>query len=262
LFFNHLKNKKKMKTLHPVNLARLSVLEFGQHIKSVNENVNLLGKGFITDSALANYLQGLQTNMVDYDKAVLQITKSDETAKIVAADRRRDNSLTALSRLLSVYELSESESELAAHASLNTLFTTYKGIQKWNFEEESNGIDNLLADLDSDKYKPLATALNMTAYIDRLKSSNDNFKTLFANRTQEVSAKETYNITAMRREIKRIYDDMASYTLSLAKAQEGNEMYSKTLDILNTVRKYYHDLLAKRTGGTKDDPETPIPPMA
>jgi hypothetical protein len=53
-----------MKQLQTLSLTRLSVLEFGQHLKSILENINLLGAGFITDTVLVNYLQTLGTSLV------------------------------------------------------------------------------------------------------------------------------------------------------------------------------------------------------
>ena len=251
-----------MKSLQPLNVARLSVLEFGQHLKSILENINLLGAGFVTDTALVNYLQTLGNSMVPYDKAIVQITKSDETAKIVEADKLRDNAITALTRQLSVYELSPNDNETEAYNSLLTLFNTYKGIQKWNFEEETNGIDNLLADLANAKYSAHAGVLNMAPWVTQLTTTNAAFKALFSGRTQESSAKESFDVAAMRKEMKTVYEDAADYTLSMAKAQ-NTDQYNKTLDVINTVRKYYHDLLAKRKPGNGGDTTTtPIPPMA
>lgn len=247
-----------MKQLQNISLTRLTVLEFGQHIKSIHTNINLLGNGFVTDAVLNDYLQALNTKMEGYDKAMLQIAKSDETAKIVGADKQRDNALTALTRLLYVYELSENEAELAAYESLTTLFNTYKGIQKWNFEEESNGIDNLLTDLGDAKYKAHVELLKMQAWVARIDNNNAAFKTLFAARTQEASGKESFDVVAMRRDIKAVYEDATGYVLSMAKAQ-NTEQYNKCLDVINTVRKYYHDLLAKRKNGTSDTPAAAIP---
>jgi hypothetical protein len=250
-----------MNQLQTLSLTRLSVLEFGQHIKSVHTNIGLLGKDFVTDKALAGYLQELNTQTVGYDKAMLQITKSDETAKIVAADNRRDNAVTALTRQLLVYELSEDEAELLAYQSLATVVNTYKGIQRWNLEEETNGIDNLLADLVDSKYKPHVERLQMLPYVNRLEATNAAFKTLFNGRTQEASNKESYDVPAMRNQIKTVYEDMVAYVLSMAKAQK-TEQYTKCLDVINAVRKYYHDLLAKRKSGSNGADDAPIPPMA
>lgn len=250
-----------MNPLQTLSLTRLSVLEFGQQIKSMLANIDLLGKDFISDQLLTEYLQTLRNEITAYDKAMLPVAKSDETAKIAAADKHRDDAVSALTRQLWVYEVSDDEAELEAYQSLSTLFDTYNGIQKWNFEEETNGIDNLLADLLNSKYKPQVELLQMLRYVNRLEAANTAFKTLFAARIQEASGKESYDVPALRKAIKTVYEDMVGYVLTMVKAQK-TEPYLKTLDVINTVRKYYHDLLAKRKPGNDDTPDASIPPMA
>lgn len=249
-----------MKEIHKLNSGLLTVLEFGQHIKSTLQNIVLLGVGFITDTVLNNYLAQLTAKMVDYDKAMLQIKKSDETAKIVAADKLRDNAISATTRQLSVFEYAEDPAELLAYESLKTVFKTYNGIQSWNFEEETNGIDNLLTDLSNTKYAPHITLLGMGGLVSRITARNTEFKTIFAGRTQEVSVKVVYDTKAMRADIKTVNDDMNNYVLSMAKAQ-NTDQYNKSLDIINTVRKYYSDMLARRKPAAKGEKVEEIPPM-
>jgi Family of unknown function (DUF6261) len=248
-----------MKELHVLNLTRLTVLEFGQHIKSVNQGISLLGN--TTDPVFINYLATSNLNLVAYDKAMLQIQKSDQTAKIIAADTLRDNAITALQRQLTVYELSEVETEQLAYASLNTLLKNYKGIQRWNFEEESNGIDNLVNDLNNAKYLPSVTVLKMNDFITKIENNNTAFKTIFAGRTQEFASKEVYDVKQLRATAKITYLDMVAYVLAMAKVKNNDE-FNKALDVINTLRKYYADLLAKRKPATATTPAVPIPPMA
>jgi Family of unknown function (DUF6261) len=250
-----------MKPLQTLSLTRLSVLEFGQHIKSILANIDLLGQDFISDPVLTHYLQTLRNEMVTYDKAMLPIAKSDETAKIAAADKHRDNAVSALTRQLWVYEVSDDDAELAAYQSLSTLFDTYHDLQKWNFEAETNGIDHLLADLLDSKYKPHVELLQMLRYVNRLEAANTAFKNLFIARTEEAVGKQKYDVPAMRKAIKTVYEDMVGYVRTMAKVQTA-EQYHKTLDVINAVRKYYHDLLAKRKPGNDDTPDASIPPMA
>lgn len=249
-----------MKPLQTLSLTRLSVLGFGQHIKSLLSNIDLWGQDFITDPVLAHYLQTLRNEITAYDKAMLPFAKSDETAKIAAADKHRDDAVSALTRQLWVYELSDDEAELEAYDSLSTLFNTYHGIQKWNFEEETNGIDNLLVDLLNDKYKPHVELLLMLRYVNRLEAANTAFKNLFMGRTKETAGKPKYDVRGMRKAIQKIYEDMVGYVLTMAKVQTA-EQYHKTLNVINTLRKYYHDLLAKRQSNNDDAPDAPIPPM-
>lgn len=247
-----------MKVLVILSLTRLTILEFGQHIKTVVQNIIKLGN--TTDPVLLEYLATINGQLEEYDKAMLQIRKSDETLKIVAADDKRDRSITAMQRQLSVYELSEVETEVEAYNSLNTLFKTYKGLQHWNFEEETNGIENLVSDLNNSKYQPLIVALNMTDLVIRLTNNNNAFKILFNGRIQEVADKVVYNTKVLRTNLKNTYVDMIEYALAMSKAKNNDE-FNKSLDVINAVRKYYADLLAKRKPAKDSETEDEIPPM-
>jgi hypothetical protein len=246
-----------MKKVQSLNLNRLSILEFGQHLKTVTQNIENLGN--VTDAVLLQYLSTSNQQLAEYDKAMLQIRKSDETAKIVAADAKRDQAITRFQRQLNVFELSDNEAEVLAFESLNTLIKTYKGLQKWNFEEETNGIQNLISDLENTKYQPLIGALNMTAFVNNLTTANNSFKTLFDGRVQEVADKVVYDTKVLRATAKSTYADMIAYVLAMSKAT-NTDQFNKSLDVINTVRKYYADLLAKRKPAT---PTTvvEIPPM-
>ncbi|MBC7642427.1 MAG: hypothetical protein H7174_08855 [Flavobacterium sp.] len=247
-----------MKELHSLNLTKLTILEFGQHIKSINQNINQLGT--TTDSVLLHYLATSNQQLAEYDKAMLQIRKSDETAKIVTADSKRDLAITSLQRQLNVFELSDDDNELLAFASINTLLKTYKGIQKWNFEEETNGIENLIADLKNSKYEPQINLLNMAGFVTKVNDTNQNFKALFDGRFQETADKAIYDTKALRATAKKTYVDMAEYVLAMSKAKDTNE-FNKSLDVINAVRKYYADLLAKRKPATATVPVVEISPM-
>jgi hypothetical protein len=246
-----------MKELNKLRLTALTHLEFGQHLKSVTTGIN---KFDVVDVNLKNYLSKIAIEIVDYDKAMLQIQKSDETAKIVDADHVRDVAISAFMRQLSVYELSENETEISAFKSINILVKAYKGIQSWNFEEESNGIDKLVTDLNNAKYLPSILVLKMNDFVTRIIVKNEDFKTIFAGRTQEVASKEVFDAKKLRANSKLIYNDMIDYVLSMSKAQNTDE-FNKSLNLINTVRKYYADLLAKRKPTAVTTPATVIPPM-
>lgn len=247
-----------MKKLQTVNLGRLTNLEFGQHVKSVKEGITTLN--VVTDAGFTNYLTQLETSSGNYDKAMIQVQKSDETEKIANADQTRDKAVSALIRYLKVFELTEDEQEILAYKSLNTLITTYKNLQNWNFEEESNGIDNLVNDLNNTKYLPSVTLLNMDSYVTRVATRNNEFKALFAGRTMNEASKEVFDVKKLRNDLKILYTEMATYVLAMAKSKDAEE-FNKALNILNTVRKYYADLLAKRKTAPNNTPLDPIPLM-
>jgi hypothetical protein len=250
-----------MKKLEPVNLARLTGLEFGQHAKSIYQDISKLGNGsaFIKDLVYKNYLDKFNNDAVAFDKAMVQISKSSETEKIVNADYIRDRSFSALSRYLSVFEVSNLPDEVQALKTIKIVFNSYKGLQKWNLEEETNGIDTLVSQLNNSKYLPSVTLIKMNTYVTRLANDNEDLKKLFSSRTQEVARKEIFDARVLRKNLKTSYTDMADYVLTMAKAQDTDE-FNQSLRVINTVRKYYADLLAKRKPASKTTPVEAIPP--
>jgi hypothetical protein len=250
-----------MKELKSLSIGRMLNLEYGQHIKSIYDGINLLGGGtLVTDLVFKAYLDKLKDKSVAYDKAMVQIFKSDETAKIEAADLVRDNAVTTARRVLYVSEHTTDESEHLAFASLQTLFRTYGNVQSMNFEEESNGIDNLVDDLNGTKYNPHVTTLGIGSKVTKMSDANAAFKNIFKGRTQETASKEVFDVKLLRSDLKITYNDMINYVLAMAKAHDTDE-FNKSLNLINAVRDYYDTLLAKRKPAKKGETPTPIPPM-
>lgn len=239
-----------MKKLETLNANRLTNLEFGQLLKNTCDGLGNLDGISITDEVLTNYLATLQTKSAEYYKAQVKITKSDETAKIVEADKQRDNAITTLLRILKVFEFSDAGAEQEAFVSLTNLLSNYKGIQNWNFVEETNGIDNLLNDLSAAKYNQYLTTLSMMPSVERIRTTNDQFKVLFSGRTQEKANQEVFDVKLLRQEINKIYGDLSNYVLSLSKALDS-EQHNSALNLINVTRKYFSDMLARRTSKIK-----------
>ena len=250
-----------MKTLTSLSLTRLSVLEFGQFINTTISLVRkLFGENPLPDTAVTNYLSDLEARSDIFDKASKRITKSDQTAKILACDVRRDHAITTAKRFLSGFEYTDDAAEHEAYISLTNVFDAYTGIQKWDFPAETKGIDTLVATLLNEKHLPQLELLGIKKYIDRLQVENDNFKVAFSKRVQENAGKKVIDVSVERKELKAVYDDFADYVLNLAKAN-SNVSYVDMLSRIDIVRKYYSDLLARRKPSKTDGTPTPIPPM-
>lgn len=85
----------------------------------------------------------------------------------------------------------------------------------------------------------------MNRYVTRLQTTNENFKVLFGNRMTAEAMTETYNLKVIRKEMFAKYSDFANYLLSMAKAV-NTPLFTASLNLLNTARKYYADILARR----------------
>lgn len=240
-----------MKNLHEVSLSRMSNLELGQHVKSARTGI--IGSSEISDAILLNYLSKTETSSAAYERAMVQVAKNDETVKIDAADARRDLAIRAFLRFVSVFKYSEDQDELDAHASINTLCKKYDDMSDWNLEKETNGIDNLVAELEEGKYAQHIAKIGAGAYVLRMKTTNLELKTLFDGRSQDRTDEEVFDIKKLKNTLRADYRETADYILAMAKAT-NSEQFTKALDALNVIRKYYADLLAQRRP-VKNDPK-------
>ena len=235
------------KALTDLNLRKLSNLEAGQVVKRNLTDIGTVPSAEITDVVLKNYLTGLANKEVDYDKALVQVQKNDETDKLVTADEKRDTSVVALGLAIHLGKLSDVPAEEEAATSLQTLFVTYKNLQHLNYEAESNGIDNLGKDLVNAKYGPFVTLLGIGKYVIRLQSDNDKFKTLYGGRTVGKATTEVYNTKLLRKDLLLAYGNFTSYLLIMANNLDTAQ-YNDILALVNAGRKEYADLLAIREG--------------
>lgn len=86
----------------------------------------------------------------------------------------------------------------------------------------------------------------MDKYVSRLQNANEAFKPLFSGRMVGTAMTETYDMKTLRTGLLNKYSDFAKYVLAMAKATD-NPLFANALNLLNTARKYYDDMVAKRT---------------
>ncbi len=235
------------KALTELNLNHLSNLEAGQLIKSNLKDIGTVPAGEITDVIIKNFIISLGNKEVDYDKALVQVQKNDETAKLEVSDAKRDLSIAAFTTAIHLGKLSDVPAEVEAAISLHTLFKTYDNLAKLNYEAESNGIDNIGKDLVNTKYAPLVTLLGIGKYVIRLQTDNDKFKTLYSGRTVGIANTEVYNAKQLRKDLQLIYGKFTTYLLTMAENVDTPQ-YNDVLALVNAGRKQYADLLAIREG--------------
>lgn len=240
--------------LHKLNVARLTHLEAGQLIKSSVKDLETAAINTTTDVHIKNYVDQMIADSELFDKGLLQIKKNQETEEIARLDYFRDLSLTAFNRQLKVYELSINPAFVTSYKAVTIVVKKYKNLATLNYEAESNGIDNLVADFRSPAYAPHITTLNMGAFVDNIATTNDDFKVLFSKRSTDISYKEVFNIKQIRKAAFANYTNYTQYVLSLARVNSSNDYYKNILSIVNQIRKYYSDLLSKREGGTTPPP--------
>ena len=232
--------------LEPLNASVLTNMEAGQLMNRHEKDLATIAPAMLTDAPYNHYVRQITTKSATYQKGLAQVQKNEETDKIALLDGVRDKSVNAFSRALKLSDLSDEPKEVEASKALGILFRTFKDLAVLNYEAESIGIDKLVSELESEKYKGHVALLNIERYVTRMKVSNENFKVLFGNRMVTGAMTESYDLKVIRKEMLKLYSDFAAYVLAMAKTDDAPPLFLTALTLLNTARKYYADTLARR----------------
>lgn len=242
--------------LEPLRLSGLTNMEAGQLLKRHLSDLATLDPQLLTDAPFNTYLQALANHSVLFEKGLAQIRKNEETQKIEMADANRDKATVAFGRALKLYAVSDVPDEVEASRVLSILFDNFKNLPALSYEAETIAIDKLVGELEKESYAAEINLLQVGRYVNRMKTTNDQFKILFGGRITTSAVTETYDMKTIRMDALKKYSDFTTYVLAMAKALE-TPLFVQALNLLNTARKYYADLLARRTGNN-DDKEKPI----
>jgi hypothetical protein len=223
--------------------------------------------------------------IVLYDKAdgLLEIlAKSAHTEKIQKADNDRNAVYRGL------YDVVKASRRLLAVASkdaaerLFILLSTYrKKIVRSSYAEASSAIYNLLQDLQG-TFAADITLLGFGKWVTDMEAAEENFQTLYEQRTQESVDKPKEHLRDVRKQVDAYYrsiseilyarlladglgDDVVvdpndlktgPYEDGTPEEEKGNITYNFVL-AWNEVLKKYHTMLAARAGrkGKEKDPE-------
>jgi len=241
--------------LEPLRTPSLTNMEVGQLINRHLTDFNTIDPALKTDAPFNVYINDLGLQSAVYQKGLAQVQMNEETQKIVLADAARDKANSAFGAGLKLYALSDIPEEAEASRSLNILFGTYKNLSTLSYEAETLAIDKLVGELLSPAYSSKISLLQMDRYVTRMKNANEAFKPLFSGRMVATAMTETYDMKILRAALLNKYSVFAKYVLAMAMATD-NPLFANALNLLNTARKYYDDMIAKRNG-PKKEPEAP-----
>jgi hypothetical protein len=242
--------------LEPLRTPNLTLMEVGQLINRHLSDLDTIDAALKTDAPFNAYTSQLALQATQYQKGLAQVQKNEETEKVVLADAVRDKAVSALGAGLKLYALSDVPEEVEASRSVGILFGNYKNLANLNYEAETIAIDKLVGELLSPAYSSKISLLQMDRYVIRLQNANEAFKPLFSGRMVTTAMTETFDMKILRTDLLNKYSDFAGYVLSMAKATE-NPLFGTALNLLNTARKYYNDLLTRRVA-PKAEKEKPV----
>jgi hypothetical protein len=234
--------------LASLSLTRLTHLEAAELISRLLSDVasqpNV--KSTSTDAVVQNYMDVLANKLAQLQRALLRIQENSATKAIEKADQERDTSLRLLRKAVKLAILSDVPEEVEAAQKLASLLKVYKKVEILNYEAETQAVDKLLVELNG-TFAPHITLLSYGRYAQRLSNSNAVFKELFGGRMTETALKETFDTRSLRNDLLTTYRELALYLQAMANLPQANE-HIQLLALVNTARKYYSDMVARREG--------------
>lgn len=231
--------------LHKLNIMRLQYVESGQFIIRFITDFDNSAETVSTDTEFDTLMSNLRLQSPHFENALMQIQARAESEQLLKLDESRDKKVVTFRNAVNVFRYAEAENEKEAYAKMKIVLKNYKGIEKMNFEAESLAVSNFIAELRSAQFLPSLQTLGLENHLNTLEIANNNFKTLFSSRSTAVTNTEVYDTKALRKNILATYKEMAEYGYVMAK-RKNTPFYINLLNVLNTGRSYYSDILARR----------------
>ena len=241
--------------LYPITISQLSYLDSGQFIVRYLTDFNNSGIDTATDPDFKAIHNSLVLQSPIYNEALMQIRAQAETLELITLDQTRDKKVTTLRRAVSVFEHTDDAAEKVGYGLIKIVLNTYKDIEKMNYEAESLGVDNLIAELRNGAHLPAVQTLGLEGRINNLETANTNFKNKFNTRSTDTITTVVYDTKALRKAILETYKELAEYVLVMAK-RRNTAYYLDILTVINNGREYFANILARHSGGTSTTPPT------
>lgn len=236
--------------LKKLNTSQLHYVESGQFIVRLLTDFGNSTLEANQDPEFNALFEDLKMQSSTYSKALMQIQARAESEELLRLDGIRDKKVITLRNAVNVFRYADDSAEKEAYALLMTLQKTYKKVEKMNFEAESLALDNYVEELRGPNFIGAAAILGLEPHILALKNANDEFKRLFSTRSTGITNTEVYDTKALGKRILQTYKDLAEYVFVMAK-RKNTPFFIELLNILNTSRSYYSDIIARRKGNNK-----------
>lgn len=241
--------------LEPLRTPGLTNMEVGQLIIRHLTDIDTIDPALKTNIPFNDYISDLGLQSAEYQKGLVQLQMNEKTSKVAMADANRDKANSAFRLAIKLYALSDVPEEVEASRSLDILLGAYKNLSTLSYEAETLAIDKLVGELLSPAYSSKISLLQLDRYVTRMKNANEAFKPLFSARMVATAMTETYDMKSLRTAMLNRYSDFAHYVLAMAKAT-NDPLFAHALALLNTTRKYYDEMVARRTASKPEKDKT------
>ena len=178
-----------MKSVKKGHLQHLEHYQFANHLLTMAKEANV--------EKLTAVLKPLEDAFKDEDEAMFPKKGNEMNAQLRELDDRRDKAYYSLQHAVDAGLYSEEATELEAAKRVSEIMKRYAGVATMNYDKETGGLKNLLADLAETEAVKALKVLHAEGAVKRLGDHNKAFDEAFRGRF--AGDKKLYDMKALRR---------------------------------------------------------------
>ena len=179
----------ELKTIEKGRLQHLEHYQFTDHLLTMAKEANV--------AKLTAVLKPLEDAFKAEDEAVFPQRGNAMNAQLRELDDRRDKAYYSLQHAVDAGLYSEEAEELEAAKRVSEIMKRYAGVATMNYDKETGGLKNLLADLAETEAAKALKVLHAEGAVKRIGDHNKAFDEAFRGRF--AGDKKLYDMKALRR---------------------------------------------------------------
>ena len=179
----------EIKKIFKRELQHLEHYQFANHLLTMAKEANV--------EKLTAVLKPLEDAFKDEDEAMFPKKGNEMNAQLRELDDRRDKAYYSLQHAVDAGLYSEEAAELEAAKRIDEIMKRYAGVATMNYDKETGGLKNLLADLAETEAAKAVKVLHAEGAVKRLGDHNKAFDEAFRGRF--AGDKKLFDMKALRR---------------------------------------------------------------
>ena len=231
-----------MKEISSISLTSMAN---AAHFLFMSNMVDRAEKDSAVAETCAAQVTALRTAVTTEDENLQVSAKSLTTDKIAEADKERDKLYAGYKKAVAGYEGFPDERIAEAAKVLGQHIKDYKINPQMQLDKETGLLVNFIQDLEG-TFAPHVAALNLGAFVERLKAANEALRELTGQRTDERSAKTAGALKAARAASDEAYRTFVMHVNAHALI-EGDAAYSAFIDYANAEIGHFKQEVLKGT---------------
>ena len=231
--------------------------QFTDHLLTMAKEANV--------AKLTAVLKPLEDAFKDEDEAVFPQRGNAMNAQLRELDDRRDKAYYSLQHAVDAGLYSEEAEELEAAKRVSEIMKRYAGVATMNYDKETGGLKNLLADLAETEAAKALKVLHAEGAVKRISDHNQAFDEAFRGRF--AGDKKLYDMKALRRVTDKAIDAVVRRIDSLDDLEPSAAItalinrYNQLVDNRHTLLKQRETSNAKANAAKIEDQRKMLTPL-